>query len=325
MKTANRGGHNYQATGANGYVNEVREDRLINSAVIKHLKNLGHNPNDVTPGNRDVNADLIYGVQMANNLDVDIFNSNHLNAHITCAEAKGCECVTYGDAASILIANRIRDNLVKLGFKHRENKINKTLYEVKATVMPSIIVEPFFVDSYADVQNYYNVGPDEIGRAIAYGLIGKEFNIKPKKNNESGEEEMITFNEEFYLNKYSDVKEAVRKGSFLSGKDHYIRCGKSEKRLPLPELPLIYNEGVYRIANKDVDEAIKKCDYNNGVEHYISSGWKEGRLIGLPVDFNDSIYRGFNPDVENAIKNNEFKSGTDHYIQYGFKENRKYK
>lgn len=176
MKTANRGGHNYQAPGASGYVNEVKEDRLINAAVIKWLKILGHNPNDVTPGNCDENTDLVYGVQMSNTMDADIFNSNHLNAHVTCQEAKGCECVTYGDAPSVEIANRVTDNLVKLGFKRRPNKVNKELYEVKATVAPSVIVEPFFVDSYADVQLYYKVGADAIGKAIAYGLVGKEFN-----------------------------------------------------------------------------------------------------------------------------------------------------
>lgn len=176
MKSANRGGHNYQAQGASGYVNEVVEDRKINAAVIKHLASLGQDPNDVTPGNCDSNSDLVYGVQMANTvLDADVFNSNHLNACYTIAEAMGCECVTYGDAASVKIADRITNNLVVLGFKRRPNKINKELYEVKATVMPSVIVEPFFVDSYADVQLYYKVGADEIGRAIAYGLIGKEF------------------------------------------------------------------------------------------------------------------------------------------------------
>ncbi|MBB6622581.1 N-acetylmuramoyl-L-alanine amidase [Clostridium gasigenes] len=178
MITANRGGHNYQAQGAGGYVNEVVEDRKINSATIKHLKTLGHNPNDVTPGNCDSTTDLIYGVQTANNMDVDIFNSNHLNACYTTDGAMGCECVTYGDAPSVEIADRVRDNLVKLGFKYRENKVNKELYEVRAVVAPSVIVESFFCDSYADVQNYYRVGADEIGRAIAYGLVGKEFNIE---------------------------------------------------------------------------------------------------------------------------------------------------
>ncbi|MBB6622018.1 N-acetylmuramoyl-L-alanine amidase [Clostridium gasigenes] len=178
MDTADRGGHNYQAQGANGYVNEVVEDRKINSATIKHLELLGHNANDVTPGNRGVDADLVYGVQMANNMDVDVFSSKHLNACYTTKEAMGCECVTYGDSPSVEIANRIRDNLVKLGFKYRENKVNKELYEVRAVVAPSVIVESFFCDSYADVQNYYRVGADEIGRAIAYGLVGKEFNIE---------------------------------------------------------------------------------------------------------------------------------------------------
>lgn len=182
MIIANRGGHNYQAQGAGGYVNEVVEDRKINSATIKHLRILGHGANDVTPGNCNSDVDLVYGVQMANNLDVDVFDSNHLNACYTTAEAMGCECVTFGDAPSVAIADRIRDNLVKLGFKYRQNKVNKELYELRAVVAPSVIVESFFCDSYADVQNYYRVGADEIGRAIAFGLVGKSFEtIKVKE------------------------------------------------------------------------------------------------------------------------------------------------
>lgn len=322
MKTANRGGHNHQSLGANGYVNEVTEDRKINTAVIKWSKKLGINANDVTPGNCNSDSDLVYGVQMANNvLNADIFNSNHLNAHITCKEAKGCECVTYGDAASVLIANRIRDNLVKLGFKHRENKVNKSLYEVKATVMPSVIVEPFFVDSYADVQNYYKVGADEIGRAIAYGIANKEFNINVIKE----EEEMITFNEEFYLNTYKDIKDAVKKGAFKSGKEHYLKFGRQEKRLPIPQVPSSYNEGIYRLANSDVDKAIRNSDYNNGVEHFVQFGYKENRLFGLPEGFSEEKYKVLNPDVASAIKSGEIKSCVDHYCMYGYKENRKYK
>lgn len=179
MIIASRGGHNPQSQGANGILNEVTEDRLINAAVIKYLRILGHDSRDVTPGNLGVYADLVHGVQMANLvLNADIFNSNHLNASRKTIEAMGCECVTYGDAPSVEIANRITDNLVKVGFKRRPNKINKELYEVKATVMPSVIVEPFFVDSEADVALYKKIGPDEIGRAIAYGLVGSTFNIK---------------------------------------------------------------------------------------------------------------------------------------------------
>lgn len=322
MISANRGGHNYQASGANGYVNEVTEDRKINASVIKWSRQLGINANDVTPGNCNSDSDLVYGVQMANNvLDADVFNSNHLNAHVTCKEAKGCECVTFGDSASVQIANRITDNLVKLGFKRRSNKVNKELYEVRATVMPSVIVEPFFVDSYEDVQNYYRVGADEIGRAIACGIANKEFNINVIEE----DEEMITFNEEFYLNTYNDVNEAVKKGVFTSGKEHYLRNGRQEKRLPIPQVPANYNEGIYRLANSDVDKAIRDSAYNNGVEHFVQFGYKENRLFGLPDGFCEEKYKTLNPDVAAAIKSGDIKDSVYHYCIYGHKENRQYK
>lgn len=336
MITANRGGHNHQATGANGYVNEVEVDRLINAAVIKYLKSLGHNTNDVTPGNRDANSDLVYGVQMANEvIGADIFNSNHLNAHVTCKEPKGCECVTFGDNASVVIANIITDNLVKLGFKRRGNKVNKELYEVKATVMPSVIVEAFFCDSYADVQNYYRVGADEIGRAIAFGLAGKKFELK--QNEIKGDEFLfMVFNNEWYVDQDPTLKKQIKEGKFKDGKDHYIKFGKKEKRPTCPQLPADFEEGPYLWLNSSVEKACtgNKKDFQNGAEHWLLWGYKEKREYKMPYGWSNERYLNLNPGLATAIeKSFEAKIGTakfdeavkEHWCKYGKNEGRKYK
>src|ERR1700722_6300659 len=38
------------------------------------------------------------------------------------------------------------------------------------------------------------------------------------------------FDEEFYLSKYADIREAVKAGAFSSGYAHYVACGKAEGR-----------------------------------------------------------------------------------------------
>jgi SAM-dependent methyltransferase len=42
------------------------------------------------------------------------------------------------------------------------------------------------------------------------------------------------FDESFYLDEYPDVRAAVAEGHFTSGRDHYERFGRREKRRPLP-------------------------------------------------------------------------------------------
>ncbi|HHD2802348.1 TPA: N-acetylmuramoyl-L-alanine amidase, partial [Clostridium perfringens] len=65
MKIAVRGGHNFQAKGASALIDETIEDRKVKDSVILNLRKEGHEVLDVTPGNCDVNTDLRYGVNKA--------------------------------------------------------------------------------------------------------------------------------------------------------------------------------------------------------------------------------------------------------------------
>ena len=81
-KWAVRGGHTEKATGANGLINELTEDRKIKDAVIKYLKLSGETVLDCTPpANANLNAktDLAYGVNKANEWGADYFISCHFN------------------------------------------------------------------------------------------------------------------------------------------------------------------------------------------------------------------------------------------------------
>ena len=49
MKIAVRGGHTELCTGASALINELKEYRNVNDAVVKYLKILGQDVLDVTP------------------------------------------------------------------------------------------------------------------------------------------------------------------------------------------------------------------------------------------------------------------------------------
>ena len=170
MKIAIRGGHCPKVPGASGIINEVVEDRKVKDAVIKYLKQLGHTVYDVTPPDSmpTSSGDLAHGVNEANRLKVDIFASIHFNAFN--GTANGTEVCVYSPHD---YAQRVVDNLTKLGFKYRGQKTRTGLYELKNTNMKAMIVEVCFVDSTVDAAQYKKVGSDAVGKAIAEGIVNQ--------------------------------------------------------------------------------------------------------------------------------------------------------
>lgn len=182
MKIAVRGGHNFQATGAVGLIDETTEDRKVKDSVIKYLIQLGHQVLDVTPGNMDSDNDLVYGVSKANSWGADLFISIHFNkAYNSYNGAIGTETWIYSKNDNIIlddeIALRIVNSIAGLGFKNRGVKESKELYELKATKMASIIVEVCFVEATEDVSLYRRLGPDAIGKAIAEAISNKKIEV----------------------------------------------------------------------------------------------------------------------------------------------------
>ena len=170
MKIAIRGGHCPKVPGASGIINEVVEDRKVKDAVIKYLKQLGHQVYDVTPPDTMATSsgDLAHGVNEANRLKVDVFASIHFNAFN--GSANGTEVCVYSPHD---YAQRVVDNLTKLGFKYRGQKTRTNLYELKNTSMKAMIVEVCFVDSSIDAEIYKRVGHDAVGKAIAEGIVNQ--------------------------------------------------------------------------------------------------------------------------------------------------------
>ena len=85
----------------------------------------------------------------------------------------------------------------------------------------------------------------------------------------------IKFDEAWYLSKYPDVKDAVKRGIVASGREHYVQDGYFEHRLPTA---VLVNEKWYLDAYRDVADAIRGGVYKTAQAHFDIVGFREGRL-----------------------------------------------
>lgn len=85
----------------------------------------------------------------------------------------------------------------------------------------------------------------------------------------------VAVDEDWYLQRYEDVRSAVRSGTLASAREHYVRAGYYENRFPRP---IAVDEAWYLSAYPDVAEAIKAGAFLSATEHFERDGFKEGRL-----------------------------------------------
>ena len=185
MKIAIRGGHVPKFTGASKFIDELTEDRKVKDSVIKYLRQLGCDVLDVTPPDNTstLNGDLSYGVNKANNWGADLFISIHFNkAYDIYNGCLGSEVCVY---SNFDIAQRVVNELAKLGFKNRGQKVRNNLYELNHTKMKAMIIEVCFVEATEDVALYKKLGHDLIGKTIALAVTNKKISatVETTKNN----------------------------------------------------------------------------------------------------------------------------------------------
>ena len=186
MKIAVRGGHVPKFTGARGLIDELTEDRKVKDSLIKFLGQLGCDVLDVTPpdNTNSLHNDLSYGVNKANNWGADLFISIHFNkAYEHYNGALGTEVCVH---STFDIAQRVVNELSKLGFKNRGQKVRDNLYELNRTKMKAMIIEVCFVEASEDVALYKKLGHDLIGKTIAEAITNRNNSIptvNPALNN----------------------------------------------------------------------------------------------------------------------------------------------
>jgi len=124
------------------------------------------------------------------------------------------------------------------------------------------------------------------------------------------------FDENGYLRKYADIREAVLSGQISSGYEHFVNSGIYEGRDP----SVLFSEDFYLAQNKDVADAVAQGTIKSGIEHFLKVGHKEGRTPSSV--FNQADYLTNNPDVAAAVGNGTLESAFQHYILAGANENR---
>ena len=185
MKIAVRGGHVPLVTGASALINELTEDRKVKDSLIKYLRQAGCNVIDVTPPDNTNNLrnELSYGVNKANNWGADLFISIHFNkAYDSYNGSLGSEVCVH---STFDIAQRVVNELSKLGFKNRGQKVRNNLYELNHTKMKAMIIEVCFVEATGDVALYKKLGHDLIGKTIAEAITNRNNfipTVKPSVN-----------------------------------------------------------------------------------------------------------------------------------------------
>jgi N-acetylmuramoyl-L-alanine amidase len=155
--------------GAKGYLTESICTREIGEKVRAYLEAKGY---EVVFCRIDlansVGESLAYRVDLANYKNVDLYVEVHLNA----GGGKGTEVWIYKNGGTAEeYARNVVNSIAELGYVNRGVKTSQSLYVLKNTKAPALLVESCFVDSKEDADRY---NPDAIAKAIVKGLTGTE-------------------------------------------------------------------------------------------------------------------------------------------------------
>ncbi|HBF9230439.1 TPA: N-acetylmuramoyl-L-alanine amidase [Clostridioides difficile] len=180
MKIAIVPGHTLsgKGTGATGYIDEGKENRILTDLIVKWLKQGGA---IVYTGKVDKsNNYLAEQCKIANRQNVDLAVQIHFNANKTTLNPMGTETI-YKTNNGKVYAERVNDKLATI-FENRGAKSDvRGLYWLKHTKAPAILIEVCFVDSKADT-DYYIKNKNTVAKLIAEGILNKKIdNIEVKQ------------------------------------------------------------------------------------------------------------------------------------------------
>jgi len=128
------------------------------------------------------------------------------------------------------------------------------------------------------------------------------------------------WNEELYLAVNADVRAAISRQEFKSGREHFELAGRAEHRKG-DSVPANWDEAGYLQVHTDVATAIKEGRFVSGYHHWLAAGQAEGRLGGFkPADWDEARYLAANPFVRIRIARGEYRNGYLHYEAIGRKQ-----
>ncbi len=172
-------GHNPDgkiACGAIGLIKESTENRVIKDLVMAKLKALGHTVYDCTVDDGKSQSDVLNKIVAkcnAHTVDLDI--SIHFNAGANDKKGNGVstgtEVLVYNaNSKAKPYAEKIVKSIASLGFKNRGVKYSKSLYFLRKTKSPALLIEVCFVDDIDDVRLY---NAENVANAIVLGITGQ--------------------------------------------------------------------------------------------------------------------------------------------------------
>lgn len=187
MKINIHAGHNPDgriACGAVGLIKESTEARKVKNEVIRLLRNSGHTVYDCTVDNGTSQNDVLSTiVDKCNNHEVDLDISIHFNSGRNDKKGDdatgGTEVYVYSKSSKAKsAAEKICKAIAALGYKNRGVKTSTSLYVIKHTNSPSMLIECCFVDDKDDIEIY---NYKTMAEAIVRGITGKNPTSKSYK------------------------------------------------------------------------------------------------------------------------------------------------
>lgn len=164
-------GHNMIVRGACGVLDESTENRAVKELVIAKLRYLGNTVYDCTDEvGKTKSQNLANIVAKCNQHKVDLDISIHFNAFNK--KAYGTEVYQYSTGTNV-VATNIVNSIAELGYKNRGVKISTSLYVLRKTNCPAILIECCFCDNADDASKYT---AEKMATAIVKGITGKVVN-----------------------------------------------------------------------------------------------------------------------------------------------------
>lgn len=207
-------GHNWHVTGANSYLDETKEDRIVKDEVIRLLRQEGHIVYDCTDEGGRTQADNLRNiVKKCNAHSVDFDISIHLNS----GGGTGVEVWNY-DRRTKDVSDRICSAISeKLDIRNRGSKFTQNLYVLNNTNSKAVLIECCFVDSEIDYDAWSG---SRCAKAIVEGILGENISDDDNGSDDSSNSIDVKYRaysktRRFSLAKWQD--EVVNIGSGTDG------------------------------------------------------------------------------------------------------------
>lgn len=207
-------GHNWHVTGARGYLDETKEDRIVKDEVIRLLRREGHTAYDCTDEDGRTQSDNLRNiVKKCNAHSVDLDVSIHLNS----GGGTGVEVWNY-DRRTKDVSDRICSAISeKLDIRNRGSKFTQNLYVLNSTSSKAVLIECCFVDSETDYDAWSG---SRCAKAIVEGILGESISDDDNGSNNSSNSIDVKYRaysktRRFSLAKWQD--EVVNIGSGTDG------------------------------------------------------------------------------------------------------------